>query len=288
MLDTIGNLADDYRAAIGLIFLAGGTIADAFAKLIATNPELTQLFLIGAKAETILAQVVCASITLQGAPVRVPRKLYDLLWKRISGEPKYSVIAFLSYRSDKDFCALALERDPSLFERLKWFSSPLGDDLDASFLARLYHFGLLPEEVRVEFVEIVHRLAVEEADASFLEDYDLRSVLRKDEIQLILNDVEANVLDNLSEHVSRVAREWDQNYPPDDQFEPLKKSIDIFARELGGGNAQKTIQVLNHTVRQKLELMFDSYAPPEIRHAPTPPAPAKESAMTLIFRDIDD
>ena len=52
------------------------TIGDAYAALVADSPELTEIYLRGAKREKLLREVVCSGVTIEGAFVQVPRKLY--------------------------------------------------------------------------------------------------------------------------------------------------------------------------------------------------------------------
>jgi len=67
------------------------TISDAFASYVAKTPELVEIYLRGAKAETMVREVVCSGVHLQGAKVTVPVTLQDLLLDRIADLPSSSL-----------------------------------------------------------------------------------------------------------------------------------------------------------------------------------------------------
>ena len=52
------------------------TISDAFASSVAKSPELIEIYLRGAKPESIAYEVVCAGIEITGAPLVVPDSLH--------------------------------------------------------------------------------------------------------------------------------------------------------------------------------------------------------------------
>ena len=56
-------------------------------------------------------------------------------------------------------------------------------------------------------------------------------MLNSSEVDTILSDVECEVLDNLASHVKRLRVEWNTDYPPDEVFEPLERSVQLFARQ---------------------------------------------------------
>jgi hypothetical protein len=342
LLETIGNLASDCRAAIALIFLSGGrisspvddspllstaakvfgtttasvrdaltalegsltllaydergrywtykhpTVGDAFAELISRNPELTHVYLRGAKPEFILREVVCTGVNLEGAPVSVPQKLHPLLWTRLADIDDYQLVTFLSYRSDNQFCKLALMKRPRLLRRMEVFIAPMSEDIDAAFFSRLYEFGLLPKAKRAHFVQEVRRLAIEEADASFLEDYDIRRMLTSNEVASILDDIEDGVINHLNDHIARIKKEWNKDYPPDDHFERLERSVNIFAREIRPDHSNKLMQRLRFQIRHAVADMLADYEPPTTSAAPTPPPTRKEGAIDAVFRDVDE
>jgi len=122
------------------------TVGDAFASHVAKNPELVDLYLRGAKPETIINEVVCAGIKVRGAPVVVPASLNKLLVERIAPLGTGSLVSFITYRSNSAVTRMLLKQRPDLRKRLNWLVSPLSDDLDVKFVLALSRHGLLTEQ----------------------------------------------------------------------------------------------------------------------------------------------
>ena len=60
----------------------------------------------------IVYEVVCAGSSVYGAPVIVPDSLHSLLAERILRLEGHVLVSFLSYRSNRNFSKLMLERRP--------------------------------------------------------------------------------------------------------------------------------------------------------------------------------
>ncbi len=100
------------------------TVGDAFAHYVAGTPELVEIYLRGARPESIVREVVCAGVQVYGAPVVVPDSLHSLLAERIKGLEGYNLVSFMSYRSNRTFSALMLEKRADILDRLHSFFSP--------------------------------------------------------------------------------------------------------------------------------------------------------------------
>jgi hypothetical protein len=265
------------------------TIGDAFAQLVANDSELTEVYLRGAKPDLMLREVVCSGVRLRGAPVCVPAGLYSLLLERIANQESYLLSGFLSYRADRDFAQMLLLRRPDLLKRLAFFVTPISEDSDASLLARLYTLGLLQEELRLNFVKRVREAAIEEADASFLDDNTIRSVFSEDEIDSILRDVEDHVLKCPQKHVDRVKDAWEKEYPPDGHFDELEKSVRKFVKEIAWrADYQIALTQVSQATQFAVSEMMENYEPPKTLSAPTLSESQNDSPLAHIFRDVDD
>lgn len=264
------------------------TVGDAFAKHVASSPELTEIYLRGAKPESIKIEVVCAGIVISGAPVVVPDKLHRLLAKRLEGLDDYSLSNFLSYRANKTFCELMLKKRPALFSRLNSFYTPIKEDADTNFLVRLHEFGLLPEEIRLKFVKTVHKAAVEEADSSFIDIDEIGAVLSSDERAAILSDVERDALSNVESYVNRIRSDWSPSYNPEDHFEGLMDSIRTFAQEVGDETLKNNlIAEAKDEIRRAIAIMNEEYEPPSTTSVTMGTSSTKSTILTNLFRDVD-
>jgi hypothetical protein len=265
------------------------TVSDAFARYVAGTPELIEIFLRGAKPDSIIREVVCAGIAVDGAPVIVPNSLHALLAECLKDLPDYSLAGFLAYRSNRKFSALMLKKRPDILGRLRAFYPPIKDDLDAGLVATLHRQKLLPEEYRLIFVEAVHKAAIEEADASILDAPELAAVLSKREKTSILADVKAKVLSKIDEHIGRLKDEWKGNYSPDDHFDGFLKSIKLFVNEIADEVERQTIlRATRNKVSMAVSEMNNSYEPSSSTSAPTSSSTPRSTLLANLFRDVDE
>lgn len=267
------------------------TIGDAFAGYVANDPEMVEVYLKGAKAESIAQEVVCAGCTIYGAPVVVPDSLHELLAQRLSKLEGHRLASFLSYRSNRAFSERMLVLRPELLDRLKTFVTPIKDDLDADLLATLHDQGLLPEELRLNFVKELRRIAVEDADASFLDrDYSsLQDVLTADERADLLEEVRENVLERVAYHVDRLRNDWSKDTPPEDYFDDLKRSIGLFAEAVGDPEVRvKALRRAEADIGWAVAYMNDDYQPATSTAAPTAASTPMSTPLSNLFRDVDE
>ncbi|HEV7228589.1 hypothetical protein [Brevundimonas sp.] len=265
------------------------TVGDAFATFVAKDPELVQLYLQGARADTILREVVCAGETVYGAPVVVPNQLHGLLADRIGALSASQLISFLSYRSNAAFSALILSRRPDIFERLTSFFTPIKDDMDAQLVAKLHAQGLLPEEIRLGFVERLSDAAAEEADSSFLEDEDIGAVLTDGEREALLDRIDHEVLQHLDSHVDRLRDGWDSDYPPDDYFDDFRRSIGKFVEARSDKvDPAPILARMSSEVRFAVSSMEEDYQPSSTASAPTQQSAPNTEPLVEMFRDVDE
>ena len=267
------------------------TVSDAFAHYVAGSPELVEIYLRGARPESIIYEVVCAGSSVSGAPVIVPDSLHALLADRIMGLHSYVLASFLSYRSNRNFSTLMLARRPDILELLRHFYPPIKDNLGASLLTTLHEQELLPEEIRLNFVRAVTTAAVDYADASFLDSdsVTLQSVFTADEKESILNRVEIEVLGQISEHVDRLRYEWDKDIPPDDYFDEFKNSLNLFVSALSyKTDHQATLRDANNEIGRAVASMNEDYEPSSSTSAPTASSIPQSAPLLNLFRDVDE
>jgi len=265
------------------------TVSDAFARYVAGSPELVEVYLKGAKPDSIAYEVVCAGAHVYGAPVIVPDSLHQLLADRIDKLDSHDLASFLSYRSNGKFSAVMLQRRPDIWERMKHFSFPMKDDTDASLLAKLHSQGLLPEERRVNFVSRVKEAASELADASFLDDYNIGDVLTEAEKDEILSEAEEKVLKRIPFHIDRLESEWDSEFPPEDYFDEFQKFVKLFADAVAW-RADHKASLVSATVgvSRAVQRMNENYDTGSPTSAPTALSTPMSAPLANLFRDVDE
>ena len=95
------------------------TVSDAFARYVSASPEQVEVYLRGAKPDSLLREVVCAGQLVQGASVTVPDSLHALLLSRLEEVNSYSLGIFMSYRANCAFSKMALTQRPKILRRLR-------------------------------------------------------------------------------------------------------------------------------------------------------------------------
>uniref|UniRef100_UPI003100B394 nSTAND3 domain-containing NTPase n=1 Tax=Neorhizobium sp. EC2-8 TaxID=3129230 RepID=UPI003100B394 len=181
------------------------TVGDAFSTYVSRNPEFVEFFLRGAKPETLMREVVCGTVALQGASVRIMPSHYPQLLERLKAVSVFPLRNFVSYRADATFAGLLLQQRQDLLGGFQSFATPIAQDSDTSLLVRLYDYGILPPDLRQGFVEAVKTAAVEEADTSFLDDDGVASVLTDPEKEEILDEVKRLLLPNIKDQIAESA-----------------------------------------------------------------------------------
>ena len=265
------------------------TVSDAFARYVAGSPEQVEIYLRGARPNSIAHEVVCAGRELFGASVVIPDTMHDLLAQRIMGLERYGLVSFLSYRSNRNFSEHLLTRRSDILDGLSNFFIPIREDVDAQLVATLHAQGLLPEEIRLTFVDHVRRGVVEEADSSFLDDDDLQNVLTKEERDDLLLLAEVEVLGNVSGHVDRLREDWAGDSAPDDYFKQFEDALKSFATALSNTIEGKNILMSAQTnISYAISSMNEEYQPSSSTSAPTASSTPPNTHLANLFRDIDE
>ena len=266
------------------------TVSDAFSAYLAGSPELIEVYLRGAKAETILYEVVCAGEAVQGAPLVVPVSLSALLIERIQNVDTSYLRTFMSYRSSRAVNELLIARRPDVLKGFSHFTAPIKDDADASLMSKLHRQGILLEEHRLNFVASVISNLIDEGDASFLEGPYLEDVLTSAEMNEVLRVAREEVFPRLDDYVENLRSSWDPEYPPDEHFNQLEESVKRLCGALTvDGECDQTPMVkLASSVRSAVYRMEDEYqSSPSTSGGSESPKVSSELSEG-IFRDVDD
>jgi hypothetical protein len=265
------------------------TISDAFARYVAESPEQVEIYLRGARPDSIVYEVVCSGCEFSGASVVIPDSLHELLEQRIIRLERFRLTSFLSYRSNEKFSARLLSNRSDIIDGISYFAAPISEDTDAQLVAALHSQGLLPEETRLKFANDVRRSVVEDADASFLDDDDIQSVFTEKEIEDLLNLAESEVLSSISQHVDRLRGDWDGDSSPDDYFEPFEDALKSFTTALSDRIDGKKVMVSARTdISYAVSSMNDEFEPSSSTSAPTASSTPQNTPLANLFRDIDE
>lgn len=214
------------------------TVRDAFAQLVAEDPELLDIYLAGTPTEDLLSETTCGDVELEGVKVIVPKDRFRLIIHRLDqldsrkDEGRGQLHRFLAYRCDREFLQSYLREHPQFLESLR-VGSYLSAVSDVAVFVAFHEHGLLPEDQRRRFVLRVAELAVETPDAYFVRNEEIRGLFTTDEFGAIMRDVRTNLLPNLTD----VIFEWRSNYDgtdesPGEYFSNLVHELETYREEL--------------------------------------------------------
>lgn len=286
------------------------TIGDAFGTLLASDPELVDLYLAGAPVSKLMAEVTCGPTDVYGVKVVVPPSRYDTIinrleeyvssgpgdyWRRVSSRDH-----FLSYRCSETFLRRFVERVPSIWEHVSSFGSYLTAVSEIDVLTALHEHSLLPEEVRQNAIAIIRQLAVDTPDTDFLSSRRVRSLLREGEVAEIMAYVRAELVPQLDWIIDN----WKLNYLSSEDAEgyysTLLEPLNAFAqyfRDAGDGDVaehlERAVSQVETIIAESAEDGEDEdddddeYADLELSTAPARTESPPSTAPRPIFDDLD-
>ncbi|OYR26542.1 hypothetical protein CEV34_2252 [Brucella pseudogrignonensis] len=264
------------------------TIGDAYAALVANSPELTEIYLRGAKFERLLEEVVCGGVELRGASVRVGPSLYPALLNRLLVHPvDYRIRYFLGQRCDEAFLRLVVDQVPNILDLRP--GAFMAYSSENRLLAKLHQAKLLPEEKRHKLVEHIIDTTLTVPDGGIFRDESLRSLMTDAEFENLAAQVRGDVLDRIDAHVS----DWKSNCEssdPDSHFDELSSFLsgfedtlpidDPYRAKIESGRIAigKAIEELNETRDPDVEDRVET---------PVGRAVTARSNIQSIFDDVD-
>jgi hypothetical protein len=265
------------------------TISDAFASHIAKSTELVEIYLNGAKPETIVREVVCAGKPLRGASVVVPNSFTDLLLDRIASLPSHTLASFVSYRSNILFTQALIAIRPDVFRRIELIGSPIKDDSDCDLLLTLHQQKLLPEDCRIAFVESLRTALIDEADDSFIASDEIAALLSEEERADLLDAVRTHVMPNVDLYISRTRSHWNNDYDPNSHFAELRESLKRLAKAISDTQHEKLYKKYVDTkIDEAINFLEAEYDPPTPTESPRQQSDPIADSLGDIFRDVDE
>lgn len=203
----------------GWVF-AHPTMADAYSSLM-RSPDLVEHLLAGFPLQTLVREVTCGDVGLQGALVLAPAQ-YDAVLARLDEPvPRGSYgeawrerdrrTTFLAKRCDAAFLARWVETHPTKFASLETPGVMLQAVAENELAARLNEFGLFPEPMRQEFVGELVAYCLSGKDPAVLWDDSLKSMLTEAEWTALLLRVRDELLTNPGRAIRNCVEEWNQS-----------------------------------------------------------------------------
>jgi hypothetical protein len=272
------------------------TIHDAFSSVIAKNPELLELYLKGTRLERVVTEITCGRTDLPGARIIVPQHFYALIIDRFTnviGFNARKLYLFLTFRCDCEFLRQFAIRHKRVIEKLQFRGGLLADSLEANLIARLFECKVLPETVRVRFVEtVLDKHLKHTLDDGFLL-YNIRKLFRPSELSCALDRARHLLLLNrLEDEIREEADRYRENPEgdPDDYFMDIKQKIWNFADEFAvADDTQRAMDEAFGEVERQVKVLeqFEPIPGEPSEDDFTDDFVSSDETGRLIFDDVD-
>ncbi len=242
------------------------TIGDAYATIVAGDPELLDVYMSWTSAEKLISEVTCGNVPLEGVKVVVPKTRFERFVSRLN-EVKTgpALFNFLATRCSRVFLELYLSKHPELGEHLCEPHSYLGTSAAVTLLCKLGEEGLLPNAWRLRFVARAETLALETPpDVDFLTVPRIRAIFRHDELVQVLAVLREKLLPELPSFVNEWADVCDADDDPEEHFNSLRDAVDALAKEFS--QDPDAMAILNHVksdIEMTIEVIWEERPPAE-------------------------
>jgi hypothetical protein len=241
------------------------TMADAYADIVARDPELVELYVKGVKVSQLLREATAGAVSVSGAKVSIPSALFSDLLLRLKAalsESPDAVRQFLLTRSDDDFFQLALSSLDQSRLFLGTIYRPASSHSMSRFVLRAFRLGVLNEPEREKFVEKLRDQIESEGDVDFLfKEPEFEELLGEQERQGLLDFARSEIVAYVEDLIDNEASAYDSDIDPEDFFDDLKFQFEVFA-SLFPGDDEVTGRLSDgmRKIEEKVEeLKFKAY-----------------------------
>ena len=273
------------------------TFTDAISSMLSARPDLVELYVQGAKLETLLTETVC-----EGAPpirdaVIVPVSASDYLVRRLLSAPDIpelnrSLFEFLAVRASERVLNAVLDADPSLLDRKARSYWKIWADQRIRLFARVHQLQRLSENTRAEAARELEYAAIQNFDVSFLDVEQVLGLLQPSRL-LNLGTRLADMLNESVPHrIAEIAEEADPDQDVPDQFDQVKAFVGQLQDSFGDNESmQSRLKELSLEIETAVEEVTRKKSPDEDDGSWLDISPAKVAAAPRsrsTFSDVDE
>ncbi len=211
------------------------TFSDAISSILSSRPDLVDLYLVGAKIETVLAEAICEGVPAVKDAVVVPARSFETLVTRLLEIPDERelnelLFQFLNRRATEEIVRRVLALDPDLVAR-EGSPRPWLDIVrfaEVRFRAKASSYGLLDEGNRKATCDALVDASTYHLDLSFLSDDEILALFKARELIQLTFRLIGMLQDEIPSKISSLADDADADSDIDDQF----SKVDEFVRKL--------------------------------------------------------
>lgn len=273
------------------------TFTDAVSSMLSARSDLVELYVQGAKLETLLSDAVCEGAASVRDAVVIPPSASEYLVSRLMSVPNTpdmnrSLFEFLASRASDPVVLAALKADSGLIRREARHSWRIGSDGRLLFLARVHRLHQLPDEIRSKVANELERIALYDLDASFLSNDDFLALLQPTQLLRLSIKLVAALASVVPDRISEIAEEADLDSDIPDQFDQVRSFVEQLQEAFSSEEAvQGTLQSLNVEIDDAIAKVSEKKQSSEDVGSWSNISPAKVAAAPKgrsIFSDIDE
>ena len=279
------------------------TIRDAFASVVASNPELIEIYLSGVSKEMLVDEISCGEMGIEGVKLVVPKAMYERVLGLIAPEGKEKaltrpLVAFLAARCSTEFLRLFFseDKDAALLVGLIHSANPYDSAL--IIFSRLNKVNALSNNVRLEAVKRVTTLSEANFSDCFIDGDLIGGLITAQENAMLLAKQKDEIYSNVEEILDDIESSWDTGDDADDAFHDILRLVEriheeneFFYGEDGYDDSiAKTTENFKNAIEEKIKAMkkmqSDATSYEELETEET--ASTNVVPSRSIFDDIDE
>lgn len=276
-------------------------IGDAYAEILAENPEMLSIYIHGSSPRKIISQVTCGDVGYKNAVI-MPKTLFTTMIAKLDSfiqreshksdgisfwRAERNLMDFLSRRCSKEFISQYLEQHRDIVDRAAKPGLMLSAVSEVPLAARLYEFGLFPEDKREKFIQTVTNYALNGDDMAALGDTDIRKLFKDSEFEAFRERVLKEVVPRLA----NIRYKWEEEFDsgsPEDHMQPLIDSFGTLKEcfiddEIAVESIEQEIDNANDWISDKTEEESEI----EPREIGTVDSMDVTEGVRSVFEDID-
>lgn len=273
------------------------TFTDAISRMLSGRPDLVELYVQGARLETLLTEVVC-----EGAPpirdaIVIPSTASEHLIGRLLGAPNEqdlnrSLFEFMSTRASDSVVINVVAADPGLLRRDARHYWRARGDQKLRFCARVHKLHRLPDDIRMELTYDLERLALRELDVSFLDDDDILDLFQPTRLLGLWQQLVGTLSSVLPNRIREIAAEADPEQDVPDQFDQVRSFVGQLRESFSDNDQlQLALQSLDDEIDDAITEVSKRKTPEEDLDTwpdVSPPKVASAPRGRSTFSDVDE
>ncbi len=273
------------------------TVSDALSSLLGSRPDLTDLYLRGAKVETILSDTVCVGMPSIQDAVVIGESSNDLLISRLLEiEDDISLntklFTFLNKRASEAVFKNILSQEKSIFKRNIKRSWTLKSDEKIKLHARAYKCRMLPQSMKADTASKLEKAILEDLDSGIFDDENILALIQPKKLIEIIVQLIVQINDTLPIKIDEAEEAANLEIEPEDNFDDISRFIaDMEILLYDHSEACNLLDELSVKVKEAISRVSDRKIDEDEEWEGEDVVPVKVTAPSLsrsLFSDVDE